>query len=106
MTGGVNVFSMEHFQKFINFIEDRNVEEATILMENYLAKVRRYEQELREMSSKLTSVIDEAVYYSIKYRPPVEIKRDIKHEKNPMRLKQLNQELNESYKYYKRTKKK
>jgi hypothetical protein len=33
-------------------------------------------------------------------RPPVEIKKEIKHEKNPMRLKQLNRELNESYKVY------
>lgn len=36
------------------------------------------------------------------YRPPVEIKRDIKHEKNPMRIKQLNKELNESYKAYRK----
>lgn len=35
-------------------------------------------------------------------RSPEEIKRNIKHEKNPMRLKQLNKELNESYKAYKR----
>ena len=35
-------------------------------------------------------------------RTPEEIKKDIKHEKNPMRLKQLNKELNESYKVYKR----
>lgn len=35
-------------------------------------------------------------------RPPVEIKKDIKHEKNPMRLQQLNKELNESYKAYRR----
>lgn len=35
-------------------------------------------------------------------RTPPEIKKDIKHEKNPMRLKQLNKELNESYKAYKR----
>ena len=33
-------------------------------------------------------------------RPPETIKKDIKHEKNPMRLKQLNQELNKSYKIY------
>ena len=32
-------------------------------------------------------------------RSPAEIKKDIKHEKNPMRLKQLNKELNESYKH-------
>lgn len=35
-------------------------------------------------------------------RTPSEIKKDIKHEKNPMRLKQLDKELNESYKVYKR----
>ena len=35
-------------------------------------------------------------------RTPAEIKKDIKHEKNPMRLKQLNKELNEYYKAYKR----
>ena len=33
-------------------------------------------------------------------RPPETIKKDIKHEKNLMRLKQLNQELNKSYKIY------
>lgn len=33
-------------------------------------------------------------------RPPETIKKDIKHEKNPMRLKRLNQELNKSYKIY------
>lgn len=36
-------------------------------------------------------------------RPPLEIKKDIKHEKNPMRLQQLNKELNESYKAYRRS---
>lgn len=35
-------------------------------------------------------------------RSPEEIKKDIKHEKNPMRLRQLNKELNESYKALKR----
>ena len=35
-------------------------------------------------------------------RPPAEIKKDIKYERNPMRLKQLNKELNESCKFYKR----
>ena len=37
-------------------------------------------------------------------RTPEEIKKQIKHEKNPMRLKQLNRELNESYKVYKKKK--
>jgi hypothetical protein len=37
-------------------------------------------------------------------RTPVEIKKDIKHAKNPLQLKQLNQELNKSYKYWKKRK--
>lgn len=39
-------------------------------------------------------------------RTPVEIKKDIRREKNPMRLKQLNKELNESYKVYRKRGKK
>lgn len=39
-------------------------------------------------------------------RSPEEIKKDIKHVKNPMRLKQLNRELNESYKAYKKVRNK
>lgn len=39
-------------------------------------------------------------------RTPEEIKKEIKHEKNPMRLKQLNKELNSSYIYWRKKKKK
>lgn len=39
-----------------------------------------------------------------KERTIVDIKKDIKHEKNPMRLKQLNKELNKLYKENKRKK--
>ena len=35
-------------------------------------------------------------------RTPEEVKKDIKHEKNPMKLKQLNKELNKLYKERKR----
>ena len=34
-------------------------------------------------------------------RVPEEIKKDLKYEKNPMRKKQLNKELTESYRYFK-----
>lgn len=37
-----------------------------------------------------------------KERTIADVKKDIKHEKNPMRLKQLNKELNESYKNYRK----
>ena len=55
---------------------------------------------MRAIINKLYTIFDEAE--KTLYRPPVEIKRDIKHEKNPMRLKQLNKELNESYKAYRK----
>lgn len=38
-------------------------------------------------------------------RTPEEIKKEIKQEKNPMRLKQLNKELNSSYIYWRKMKK-
>jgi hypothetical protein len=37
-----------------------------------------------------------------KERTIADVKKDIKHEKNPMRLKQLNKELNKLYKEKKR----
>lgn len=51
-----------------------------------------------EITNRLSTLLDSGELY----RPPVEVKRDIKHEKNPMRLKQLNQELNQSYKAYRK----
>lgn len=38
--------------------------------------------------------------YSEGIRPPSRIKKELKHEKNPMMVKQLNRELNESYRWY------
>lgn len=54
-----------------------------------------------EFSKELTSTVNE-VLPEIMQRSPEEIKRDIKHEKNPMRLKQLNRELNMSYKFWRK----
>lgn len=44
----------------------------------------------------------QALFETYNVRPPEEIKKQIKHEKNPMRLKQLNRELNDSYKVYRK----
>ena len=56
-----------------------------------------FEKLIRELQERLPEI------YNV--RPPVEIKKEIKHEKNPMRLKQLNRELNESYKVYRKKRK-
>lgn len=58
---------------------------------------------MEEVSRRLYSVmqqIQQATNISAKgiHRTPVDIKKDIKREKNPMRLKQLNKELNDAYK--------
>ena len=91
---------------FIKFLNGINDEEVSTFMQEYIAKVRQYQQELNDRDAKLLQAVKDNIDRISKYRPPEEIRRDIKHEKNPMRLKQLNQELNESYKYYKGTKKK
>ena len=61
----------------------------------------------RELYSKLKKLYDSPTRFisvdlpaKASCRPPETIKKDIKHEKNPMRLKQLNKELNKSYKIY------
>lgn len=58
---------------------------------------------MEEVCSRIYSVMQkmqQAANISAKGIPrtPVDIKRDIKREKNPMRLKQLNKELNDAYK--------
>lgn len=54
---------------------------------------------------KLIRELQESLSEIYNVRPPAEIKKEIKHEKNPMRLKQLNRELNESYKVYRKKRK-
>lgn len=51
---------------------------------------------IRKLQESLPTYETLSEMYNV--RPPVEIKKDIKHEKNPMRLKQLNKELNDAYK--------
>ena len=71
------------------------------------------QKELDALASKLLETIEPLVqsmeivfdkYVVDAERPPEEIKRDIKHEKNPMRLKQLQKELNSSYLYWRKRK--
>ena len=61
------------------------------------------EEAIQPLLQSMEIVFDE---YCLDYeRPPEEIKRDIKHERNPMRLKQLQKELNSSYVYWRKKKK-
>jgi hypothetical protein len=55
---------------------------------------------VRELCRQISNAMQQAPNISVGKIPrtPVEIKKDIKREKNPMRLKQLNKELNDAYK--------
>lgn len=58
-----------------------------------------------ENVSKSMEIIFHDLDFENMERTPEEIKKEIKHEKNPMRLKQLNKELNSSYVYWRKKKK-
>ena len=55
---------------------------------------------VRELCRQISNAMQQVTTISVKGIPrtPVEIKKDIKREKNPLRLKQLNKELNNAYK--------
>jgi hypothetical protein len=55
---------------------------------------------VRELCRQISNARRQVITISVKGIPrtPVEIKKDIKREKNPLRLKQLNKELNDAYK--------
>ena len=90
-----------------------------LLSDDFDAKLKEFSQEFLHLICNFKNMTDKELYSNLKKlydpptrfisvdlpakdscRPPKTIKKDIKHEKNPMRLKQLNQELNKSYKIY------
>ena len=66
--------------------------------------MKNLEELSRNVSESMEFVFDELDLKNME-RTPEEIKKEIKHEKNPMRLKQLHKELNSSYIYWRKKKK-
>ena len=80
---------------------DSKLKEFSCLMCNYMNMTdKELYSKLKKLYDPLTRFISVDLPAKDLCRPPETIKKDIKHEKNPMRLKQLNQELNKSYKIY------
>ena len=88
--------------KFLFFDDfDAKLKEFSCLMCNYMNMTdKEIYGKLKKLYDPLTRFISVDLPAKDSCRPPETIKKDIKHEKNPMRLKQLNQELNKSYKIY------
>ena len=88
--------------KFLLFDDlDAKLKEFSCLMCNYVNMTdKEIYSKFKKFYDSLTRFISVDLPAKDSCRPPETIKKDIKHEKNPMRLKQLNQELNKSYKIY------
>ncbi len=80
---------------------DAKLKEFSYLICNFMNMTdKEIYSKLKELYDPPTRFISVDLPAKASCRPPETIKKDIKHEKNPMRLKQLNQELNRSYKIY------
>ena len=80
---------------------DAQLKEASCLIGKYISMSdKELYSKLKNLYDPMTRFISVDLPAKASCRPPETIKKDIKHEKNPMRLKQLNQELNKSYKIY------
>ena len=88
--------------KFLLFDDfDAKLKEFSCLMCNYMNMTdKEIYSKFKKLYDTLTRFISVDLPAKDLCRTPEDIKKDIKHEKNPMRLKQLNQELNKSYKIY------
>ena len=76
-------------------MNEEEVKEALLKVWTEAEKIlRKLAEQLKEFATVYETVAT--------HRPPSEIKKEIKREKNPMRVKQLYRELNESYKTYKK----
>ena len=80
---------------------DAKLKEFSYLICNYMNMTdKEIYSKIKKLYDPLTRFISVDLPAKASCRPLETIKKDIKHEKNPMRLKQLNQELNKSYKIY------
>lgn len=80
---------------------DAKLKEFSHLICNYMNMTdKELYSKLKKLYDPPTRFISVDLPAKASCRPPETIKKDIKHEKNPMRLKRLNQELNKSYKIY------
>lgn len=85
--------------------------ETAAALERFNEAITKAAQQFRTtvlptLTTALAEVADIASYIgeALGSRPPETIKRELKHEKNPMRQKQLQKELNEAYRAHKRHK--
>ena len=88
--------------KFLFFYDfDAKLKEFSYLICNYMNMTdKEIYSKIKKLYDPLTRFISVDLPAKASCRPLETIKKDIKHEKNPMRLKRLNQELNKSYKIY------
>lgn len=79
--------------RFQSFLLGYRLRELGIAMTGSMEELSRWLYSVMQQIPQATNISSKGIP-----RTPVDIKKDIKREKNPMRLKQLNKELNDAYK--------
>lgn len=92
----------EELKKILASSSDEIEISISILQNASVVFEKALEDSIQPLLQSMEIIYDK--YYLDFERPPEEIKRDIKHERNPMRLKQLQKELNSSYVYWRKRK--
>ena len=93
----------EHTREQLQQLTTRLYESGQVVARSADELLDIFERVIAQSAEKVKDIADRfTVEVPNLPRSPAEIKRDIKHEKNPMRLKQLNKELNKAYKAHRR----
>lgn len=79
--------------RFQSFLLGYRLRESVIAMTASMEEISRRLYSVMQQMQQAANISSNGIP-----RTPVDIKKDIKREKNPMRLKQLNKELNDAYK--------
>lgn len=81
--------------------EPKTIHEATVELSTALSDLANA---VMEQLKPVLEILQKNPEMFMQNRCSTQIKRELKHEKNPMRIKQLNKELNEAYKRERRHK--
>ena len=81
--------------------EPKTIHEATVELNKALSDLANA---VMEQLKPVLEVLQKNPEMFMQNKCSTQIKRELKHEKNPMRIKQLNKELNEAYKRERRHK--
>lgn len=97
----MNEDDLEKCIVYISYQTGCTKDEVREAIQRMLMVSEELDRRMSECALRLSELFD-TVGIMIENRPPEVIKKELKYEKNPMRIKQLNKELNEAYRNIRR----